>query len=222
MFALRTLAIPRGGVLRILPLRGVSTLADNADIYVHALDSGKKKHLLTLHSTSAPNPRLALGTTTSLPPTPSTFVENPAFLPLLQRVLREHASKDPQVQADALGLANATAAPLFTDRARRRQGGSGGANYQGGAGGGGVGGWVHVYDQRGVPAFGRIADTEDIFGSLLVDAHGQIVDKEVGGVWEESRMYRLVSGRGVMRLTPYLRDRVREALEAEEKRGSEA
>jgi hypothetical protein len=77
-----------------------------------------------------------------------------------------------------------------------------------------------VYDQRGVPAFGRIADTEDIFGSLLVDPKGQIVNPEKGGEWEESRMYRLISSRGTMRLTPYLRDRVREALEEEERKGS--
>lgn len=133
--------------------------------------------------------------------------------------MRVNAANDPLVESDALTFASPAGASLFntaTKRRARMEAGIGGANYQGGAGGGGVGGWVHVYDQRGVPAFGRIADTEDIIGSLFVDANGKIVDKEKGGKWEENRMYRLLTGeRGLCRLSGYLRDKVREALKEE-------
>lgn len=159
---------------------------------------------------------MPLGTTTTIPPTPKSFTENPDFVPFLQRVVRAHAVNDPLVQSDALTFASPAGATLFntaTKRRAKKAAGIGGANFQGGTGGGGVGGWVHVYDQRGVPAFGRIADTEDIIGSLYVDGRGQIVDKETGGKWEENRMYRLLTGeRGVCRLSSYLRDKVREAL----------
>jgi len=122
------------------------------------------------------------------------------------------------VQSDALQFASPAGASLFgkyNSRRAKREGGAGGANYQGGSGGGGVGGWLHVYDQRGVPAFGRIAETEDIFGSLLVDSNGKVKE----GEWEENRMYRLVTGNGVMKLSPYLKEAVTESLRKEEMKG---
>lgn len=176
----------------------------------------------TLSLLASPTPhRLALGTTTTLPPTPASFTENPDFLPRLQRLVGEHAAHDPLVQADAQQMASPAGASLFgghlhNTRRARCEGGAGGANYQGGSGGGGVGGWVHVYDQRGVPAFGRIADTEDIFGSLLVDGHGVILPDQ----WEPNRMYRLVSRNGVMRLSPHLREKVVQGLAAEAAAGA--
>lgn len=136
--------------------------------------------------------------------------------------MRAHAAADPRVQADALQFASHAGAPLLNNQRRRvRQGGSGAANYQGGTGGGGVGGWVHVHDQRAVPAFGRIPYPEDIMGSLLVDSEGNIVNREQGGDWEENRMYRLVTRAGIMTLSPFLRDRLREALVEEERRVTE-
>jgi len=185
---------------------------------VHESPTGSG-HILSLLEGTPPSLRVALGTTTKLPPTPRSFAENGYFLSILRRVVRAHAAADPRVQSDALQFASHAGVPLLNDQRRRvRQGGSGATNYQGGAGGGGVGGWVHVHDQRAVPAYGRIPYPEDILGSLLVDGDGKIVNAEHGGDWEENKMYRLVTSAGVMRLTPFLRDRMREALLEEAER----
>jgi hypothetical protein len=75
-----------------------------------------------------------------------------------------------------------------------------------------MGGWLHVYDQRGVPPFGRIADPQDIFGSVLVDGEGKVIP----GHWEENGMYRLVTGEtGIINLSQFLRERLVEALQKE-------
>ncbi|CCX04598.1 hypothetical protein FPQ18DRAFT_274878 [Pyronema domesticum] len=207
-------------LLRLNPLlrftqtrRCISTLPEQPDIYVHPAPNGG--HTLSLIST--PSERVALGTTTSLPPKPDTFTENPSFLPILHKLLAKHAASDPLVQSDALQFASPAGMGLFGKNTRRpkKDKKTDEANNRGAAGGGGVGGWVHVYDQRGVPAFGRIAETEDIFGSLLVGPDGMIK----AGEWEENRMYRLITSTGgLMRLSPYLAEKVKEDLEAEAKR----
>lgn len=69
-----------------------------------------------------------------------------------------------------------------------------GASGQGGAGGGGMGGWVHLSDSRLPPDYGRIAWPEDIFGSLEVDAHGELLD---GGNYQPSGTYRIVTREGM-------------------------
>lgn len=73
--------------------------------------------------------------------------------------------------------------------------GAGAASVQGGAGGAGVGGWIHVSDLRHAPDFGRIADPQDIFGSLEVDSHGQFV--EGTGRYQPSGTYRVVTKGGM-------------------------
>lgn len=71
-----------------------------------------------------------------------------------------------------------------------------------------------MYDMRAVPSFGRISEVEDIFGSLRVDEEGRLVE----GSWEPNGMYRLVTGMGgVMRLSEFLRGKVREGVEREGK-----
>lgn len=73
--------------------------------------------------------------------------------------------------------------------------GAGGASSQGGAGGGGRGGYIHVYDHRNPPDYGRISWPEDIFGSLEVDSDGSFVD--VNGRYQESGTYRMVTRAGL-------------------------
>ena len=73
--------------------------------------------------------------------------------------------------------------------------GAGGASSQGGAGGGGRGGYIHVYDERHPPDFGRIPDPEDIFGSLEVDGEGKFVDGH--GRYQNSGSYRVVTRDGL-------------------------
>jgi len=71
--------------------------------------------------------------------------------------------------------------------------GAGGANTQGGVGGGGVGGWVHVYDLRNPPPFGRVGDPGDIIGSMEVDGKGRVME----GRYEACTAYRVVTNEGM-------------------------
>lgn len=73
--------------------------------------------------------------------------------------------------------------------------GAGGASSQGGAGGGGRGGYIHVYDLRNPPDYGRIPWPEDIFGSLEVDPDGSFVDGN--GRYQVSGTYRVVTRAGL-------------------------
>lgn len=72
--------------------------------------------------------------------------------------------------------------------------GAGAASIQGGAGGGGRGGFIHVYDHRNPPDYGRIPWPEDIFGSLEVDSNGKFVDGN--GRYQSSGTYRIVTREG--------------------------
>lgn len=90
----------------------------------------------------------------------------------------------------------------------------GGASDQAGMGSGGRGGWIHVSDQRHPPDFGRIAEPEDIFGSLEVDGRGNFVDGN--GNYQASGTYRMVTRDGVLGLSRYLRERLVERLKVEE------
>ena len=73
--------------------------------------------------------------------------------------------------------------------------GAGGASAQGGAGGAGRGGFIHVYDQRNPPDYGRIPFPEDIFGSLEVDGQGKFVDGH--GRYQNSGTYRPITRDGM-------------------------
>lgn len=92
-----------------------------------------------------------------------------------------------------------------------------GASGQGGAGGAGRGGWVHVADERKAVDFGRIAEPEDIFGSVEVAPDGGFVwgrgdgeeegfgegdgrkgkGEEVEGNFQWSGTYRVVTREGM-------------------------
>lgn len=132
-------------------------------------------YILTYLSTTPPNQTIAIGTTTSVPPTPTSFKENRRFLQILNEVLAEHAPQDADLRAQAKAFAGPGGANLgsggafFPQQGHKRRGpgygggggaggsGAGGASAQGGAGGGGKGGWVHLSDARNPPDFGRIA-----------------------------------------------------------------
>ncbi|KAI9709263.1 MAG: hypothetical protein M1820_003383 [Bogoriella megaspora] len=155
----------------VLPVssRTVSTLSNNPHIYIHPQTSSNSQHTLTLLPTEPPNPHLAIGTSTTNPPTPSSFTENPHFLTVLHSVLRDHAPSDPQVQSQAQAYAStagsslgsggsffpqqhqsqSTPSPAQSRQPRKAKGYGGGAAARhggpgygggGGAGGGGAGG----------------------------------------------------------------------------------
>lgn len=220
------------------PQARTNILADYNLQYVFPDERTLSNHVLTLLPTSPPNPNLALGTTTTLPPTPNSFTANPRFLPILQEVLKAHAHEDSLVIGSAGAYASMAGSSLGSGGAffpnqpqrRRKKGteygggggtggdGAGGASAQGGAGGGGRGGYVHVYDTRHPPDFGRIADPEDIFGSLEVDAHGNFVDGDGG--YQVSGTYRLITPDGMLGLTDFLREKVVKRLEEEAKKST--
>lgn len=52
---------------------------------------------------------------------------------------------------------------------------------------------MHLSDTRNPPDFGRIAWPEDIFGSLEVDANGDVED----GSYQSSGTYRIVTRDGM-------------------------
>ncbi|CZR53140.1 uncharacterized protein PAC_03018 [Phialocephala subalpina] len=215
-------------------VRSISTLPSNPHIYVFPT-SNSNSHVLSLLPTNPPSQKLSIGTTTAIPPTPSSLTENHHFLSILQDVLRLHAPSDPQVQGQAAAFASTSGSALgsggmfFPQQPKRRGGssgkagdGAGGASSQGGAGGGGRGGWVHVSDLRAPPDYGRIAWPEDIFGSLEVDGRGEFVEGSDGtrGNWQGSGTYRVVTREGILGLSDFLRGKLVERLLEEERKES--
>merc|ERR1712093_805911 len=227
------------------PVRTISTLQSNPHIYVFPSPTTASSHILTLLPTQPPTPSLAIGTTTALPPTPTSVIENPHFMRILYDVLRLHAPSDPYIQGQAAAFASSSGSALGSggmffpqqqnqnrrgrggngsgnDAAKRGQAGdgAGGASSQGGAGGGGKGGWVHVSDLRAPPDYGRIAWPEDIFGSLEVDGRGEFVEGEgsARGNWQESGSYRVITREGILGLSDFLRGKLVERLMEEEKK----
>ena len=71
-------------------------------------------------------------------------------------------------------------------------------------------------DTRKPPDFGRIAEPEDIFGSLEVDHTGAFVDGS--GRFQWAGTYRVVTREGVLGLSGFLRGKVVERLRGEEER----
>ncbi|KAK4452405.1 hypothetical protein QBC34DRAFT_398677 [Podospora aff. communis PSN243] len=195
-------------------VRGLSTLPSNPSIKVFAHPENPKSYLLSLLDTTPPDPSIAIGSTTSIPPTPSSFQQNQRFLSILNEVLAEHAAADPDLQSQALAFASPGGFNFIQARNHRGTGtGAGGASAEGGAGGAGVGGWVHLSDQRNPPDFGRIAWPEDIIGSVEVNGEGAII-----GNFQPSGTYRIVTNQGILGLSPFLREKVIARLRQEDKR----
>ncbi|KAK6840635.1 hypothetical protein PG995_016389 [Apiospora arundinis] len=208
--------------------RMVSTLSNNPYIKVFPNASINNSHLLTYLDTNPPSQRLAIGSSTANPPTPQSFSENHEFLSILNEVLAKHAAQDPQLQSQAQAFAGPGGATLgsggvFFPQQRRKGrgaglgggggaggGGGGGASAQGGAGGGGMGGHRHAKP----PDYGRIAWPEDILGSIEVDGTGQIV-----GEFQPSGTYRIITNEGILGLSDFIRTKLVERLQKEERNG---
>ncbi|KAL2023158.1 hypothetical protein VTK56DRAFT_3764 [Thermocarpiscus australiensis] len=194
--------------------RGLSTLATNPSIKVFPHPQTPHSYLLSYLDTVPPNPDLAIGTTTALPPTPNSFEGNPRFLSILNDVLAKHAAADPGLKSQAQAFASPGGFSFIQARSQRGSGtGAGGASAEGGAGGAGVGGWVHLSDARNPPDFGRIAWPEDIFGSVEVDRKGEII-----GNFQASGTYRIVTNQGILGLSPFLQEKLIARLREEERK----
>ncbi|KEZ45139.1 hypothetical protein SAPIO_CDS2578 [Scedosporium apiospermum] len=206
-------------------LRPISTLSSNPKIKVFKDHPAPSVNLLTYLDTTPPSQTLAIGQTTTLPPTPQSFQENPRFLSILNEVLIENAHNDPDLISQARAFAgpggtsfSLGVAGLYQNQRRKAKkltgdGGGGGASAQGGAGGAGRGGHVHLSDTRNPPDFGRIAWPEDILGSVEVDAAGEIV-----GRLAPSGTYRIITNQGILGLSPFLTEKLIARLREEEKK----
>lgn len=196
-------------------LRQLSTLRSNPHINVFQHPSNPRSHILSFLTTNPPTVELAVGETLHLPPedSPRSFTENPRFVQVLHSVIAEHAYQDPQVKGQAAAMASSSGASIMQVN-RRTSTGSAGASDQGGAGSGGQGGWVHVSDNRHPPDFGRIAEPEDIFGSVEVDGTGAFTDGT--GSYQESGTYRVCTRDGILELPDFLRTKLVERLKLEE------
>ncbi|KEY63811.1 hypothetical protein S7711_09521 [Stachybotrys chartarum IBT 7711] len=189
-----------------------------------------KTHILTYLDKSPPSQRLAIGTATTIPPTPQSFTENRHFLSILNEVVAEYGHQDEDVISQAQAFAapggfNLGSGGVFFKQQRpdkgasRKQGGgggaggsgAGGASAQAGAGGAGRGGFVHLSDRRNPPDFGRIAWPEDILGSVEVNEAGQVVGKV-----QPSGTYRVLTNEGILGLSPFLRQKLVQRLRQEE------
>jgi hypothetical protein len=140
-------------------------------------------------------PSLAIGSVTSIPPTPENFVENHQFLGILQSVLHTYATHDPDVKQEAAAFAAPGGVNLGGGNIRGSGTGAGPTSNQGGMGGANRGGWIHVSDRRNPPDWGRIAWPEDIFGSLEVDGDGRFAGTR--GNYQASGTYRIVTREGM-------------------------
>ncbi|PGH15296.1 hypothetical protein AJ79_02461 [Helicocarpus griseus UAMH5409] len=207
--------------------RSLTTLQGNSHIFVFPNPQAPNSHILSLLRTEPPNPELAIGVTSKLPPTTDSLKENPKFLETLQSVISEHAHEDPDVISQAQVMASTSGANLgsggvfFSPQRRQSRRGhgaaslgedsSGGASSQGGVGSGGRGGWIHVSDSRNPPEYGRIASPEDIFGSIEVDGQGNIE-----GNYQPSGTYRILTKNGILGLSPFLREKLVHRLRSQE------
>jgi len=70
-------------------------------------------------------------------------------------------------------------------------------------------GWMHIHDNRNIPALGRIGDPDDIIASVRVE-NGKIMAE----TYQPMPSYRLCTSDGVLQLTEGLAQRLKEVLQA--------
>ncbi|KIK68326.1 hypothetical protein GYMLUDRAFT_68192 [Collybiopsis luxurians FD-317 M1] len=68
-------------------------------------------------------------------------------------------------------------------------------------------GWMHIHDERNIPALGRIGDPDDILASVLV-SDGKIR----ADTYQPMPAYRLCTSDGVTQLTEGLSDHLKKFL----------
>lgn len=69
--------------------------------------------------------------------------------------------------------------------------------------------YMPIYDFREVPRYGRTPEVDNIFGYVLVDSSGKIVE----GSYEKNDLYRLCNGAGLVKLSDFLYETMKEATE---------
>ncbi|KAF5346474.1 hypothetical protein D9756_010029 [Leucocoprinus leucothites] len=70
-----------------------------------------------------------------------------------------------------------------------------------------VEGWMHIHDERNLPALNRIGEPDDIIGTVLVE-NSEIRPE----TYQPMPAYRLVTADGLMQLTPGLAQKLKDTL----------
>lgn len=71
-------------------------------------------------------------------------------------------------------------------------------------------GWMHIHDDRNIPALGRIGDPDDIIASVRVEEGKILAD-----TYQPMPSYRLCTSDGITKLTEGLAKRLREVVDRE-------
>lgn len=66
--------------------------------------------------------------------------------------------------------------------------------------------FMPIYDFREIPRYARTPNVDDVFGYVLVDDAGKIVP----GSYEPNSLYRVCNGSGLVKLSDYLLERMRD------------
>ncbi|KAF8208241.1 hypothetical protein K438DRAFT_1813667 [Mycena galopus ATCC 62051] len=77
-------------------------------------------------------------------------------------------------------------------------------------------GWMHIHDERNIPALGRIGDPDDIIASVLIE-DGEIQAE----TYQAMPSYRICTSDGPTQLTPGLAQKLRAVLEVRARSESE-
>lgn len=65
--------------------------------------------------------------------------------------------------------------------------------------------FMPIYDFRETPKYARTPEVDDIFGYVLVDANGKIVQN----TYEANQLYRLCNGTGLVKFTDFMVEEMR-------------
>ncbi|PIS50873.1 hypothetical protein CJI97_004413 [Candidozyma auris] len=71
--------------------------------------------------------------------------------------------------------------------------------------------FMPIYDFREVPRYARTPEVDSIFGYVLVDDKGKIVPR----TFDPNSMYRICNGAGLIKLSDYLHEQMKNVTETE-------
>lgn len=119
---------------------------------------------------------------------PNQFDSNPDFITLLHKTFNDHVHGCPVLGPMAEAEASKSSA------------------------------FFHCHDLRCPPQYGRIAEVEDIIGTIRVAWNEKLRNgKIIQGSYEPNTMYRLVSTNGILQTSDYMGQKLLEACEGETK-----
>lgn len=70
--------------------------------------------------------------------------------------------------------------------------------------------YMPIYDFREIPKYARIPQVDNVFGYVMVDGNGKMIPN----TYESNNLYRLCNGKGLIKLSDFLYDEIKEVVEA--------